>query len=380
MNNQILDLRFLMPNTNMKKAVIFTATKNARVFRSSRVFRNRQIHLLSTHDYQVSEYKVAALPIIPEHLAEVSDNTLGFLWLRFHGSSKSMAACENGDITLDNIKELFKDLEHKMIDDGIIFLESCSTGSLSGDFYNNVQFAFAKLTLKKPGIKIIAPSQDSHISQFSIDDLGIFSFQAIAPAYQSKEDEDITIILGEETKRFLLEANDQKKELASISDSLRSSLSCNSSSVNFNVEGIPKYFMLDAEYDFSRVLRSILMDKGKFSSPQVLAMVKQLIDEHYADVNVPSDHEFYPFDWHTASPLGAAIYRADPELVTYLLSKGADPNHVFRERTLVELAEIHAKLTEDFRCLEILKAHLAADVEQAPVQNEDVLQNVSLAI
>ncbi len=340
----------------MKKAVIFTTTKNASTFREARGFLNREICELSTHNYNVEKYKVTELNIIPEQLARITDGTLGFLWLRFHGTPKSMAVCENGDITGENIGELFKNLVNKMTEDGIIYLEACSTGSLKNDFYNNMQFAFAKLTLNKLGVRIIAPSQDSYLSQFCINDIGEFSFKAIASPYKS---EDITVILNEDTKRLLQDAATKAQNFDSVADSLRASLNESKSLVTFLIKDIPTEIMLDAQYDFASILRTILADKDRCSKT-VLAMVKQLIEEHYVEANTASDDGFYAFFWYGASPLSAAIYRAEPELVTYLLSKGADANQVFRHRPLVELAEIHAKQIKDFRCLAILQEHLGS--------------------
>lgn len=122
--------------------------------------------------------------------------------------------------------------------------------------------------------------------------------------------------------------------------------------------GVLRDILLDAGHDTTDVLRKVLMKTNCFSSTQVFETVEQLIEGHYAEGNVPSDDGFLPFFWYSASPLGAAMYRAEPNLVKYLLSKGADANVQFRDCPIVELAEIHAGQTGDFQCLEILKQHL----------------------
>jgi hypothetical protein len=195
-------------------------------------------------------------------------------------------------------------------------------------------FGLAKLTLKKVRAKIIAPSQDSHLNQFSINGAGEFCFKHIESPFKFN---NITVILGEETKRRLQEAADEKRTYARIRDSLLASLTTNSAPVSFDIpDCIPKQYLRG--YDFPYVLLEAICDR--FSPPRAekLSVVRQLIEGHYTDANIPSAYGYLPIGWRRASPLSAAICIQSPEIVSYLLMAGADLFYTFRGQTVYEFA------------------------------------------
>ena len=261
-----------------KYAIILNTTKNTTEFRSSRGFYNKQVKDLQEAGYEILRIDVKS-PSCISQLQNLPENSVGFFWPRMHGSAKTMVASETLTIDLDNINEILNFLPRIMHPNGTIFLESCSTGSLEHGC-NNIQFAFAKLTLEKPNIQIVAPSKDNNLAYFSVSKDDNFSFEMQeSPRTQN----NTSLILGQQTKSILSKAVASHTPLESIQDELISSLQMNQT--NPFLENFKKNF--GTEFDLTDQLINAI--SAMESSSTTLKQVKEFIEVYHASPNYPED-------------------------------------------------------------------------------------------
>lgn len=318
----------------MKYAVILQATIDATEFRTNFGFYNKHIHDLKEAGYEILEIEVDSSMSIMETLSSIPDNSLGFLWLRMHGSPSSMSAAKDFDITLENIPEIFSALPKVMTENATVFLDSCLTGCLKNGF-NNIQFAFANLTLDKPQVKIVAPYEASHVIFFSIENKDSFNVEILA---KPSSDENIAIILGNETKQIMRHTLQSNISLQSLNDEVNNSLTINKTSPflnNFKKEY--SSFMFGSGFDLTAMLINVI--RGPLNSENALKHVRELIESYHASPNYPKNNGAICPRWENATPLSSAIYYKRSDIVTYLLANGADLSYTINGATMLELAK-----------------------------------------
>ncbi|BBJ31382.1 hypothetical protein RAS_04910 [Rickettsia asiatica] len=135
------------PDNTMPLAVIITVHyDNNSAFNKNRgYFKANKQQLLN--GYKVIEIDDIASPRDIENiLKDIPPDKIVFFWLRGHGEAKSIRFSEQNYLLSQEVEEIFHWLPNKLQAKAILYLESCSTGSLENDFYNNIQFSFAKLT------------------------------------------------------------------------------------------------------------------------------------------------------------------------------------------------------------------------------------------
>ncbi len=312
-----------------KYAVILTTTKSSVTFRSSRGFYNKEIKNLEKNNFEIIHINVHSRDSINQY-KETPKGSIGLLWYRMHGAPDHMAAAVNFDISLDNVDEIFNELPDLMQDKGIIYLDSCQTGSLKNGC-NNMQFAFAKLTLNKPEVQIVAPSKNSHIQHFSISDDGNFSFEMQASHYSTK---NISIVLGKQTKAILQKAIESDIPLESIKDELINSLQ-----MNANCPFIENYkAKFGCIFDFpEQLVDTINSDRD---SKTTLERVKELVEIYQASTNYPPGFIIVAGNWKTATPLSSAIYNKFTDVALYLIEHGADLSYTLQGKTCLDYAKL----------------------------------------
>lgn len=201
----------------MKYAVIFTTTENAYEFRPTQGLYKKNCEDLEKAGYTLLSVNVENQESIEKQLASLPDGSIGFLWNRMHGHPKKMRAAKSFDITSSNLQDIFRDLPKKLSSNATIYLDACHTTSLKEDFYNNIQFTFAKLTVDMPNVQIAAPAEASHIAWFSMMPNGTFSFDMLADPGAIRS---MAITLGADTKAILQTAVKQNTPLDSIKKEL----------------------------------------------------------------------------------------------------------------------------------------------------------------
>jgi hypothetical protein len=319
-----------------KYAVILNTTKNATEFRFSVGFYNKQINELEQAGYEIIKIDLIDAMSLKQQLQKLTESSVGFLWLRMHGSPQSMTAAENFEINLENMNQIFNDLPFILHDHSTVFLDSCSTGSLINGC-NNMQFAFAKLTLEKQNILIVAPSDDLHVRYFSISVDGSFTFEMIASPRSTK---NISVILGQQTKailnnRLLIDSIEKEKQLK---NSLQTNESC-----PFLRNFIDKF---GSNFNLTDQLIGVIKDFKEYDI--VLNEVKKLIEVYHANPNDPEGDIIALFGWETATPLASAIYHKHTEMVLYLLAHGADPYFMIKGKTLIDYAKQYDKNNDGY--------------------------------
>lgn len=247
-----------------------------------------------------------------------------------HGSAKTMTASETLTIDLNNLTEIFDFLPTIMHPNGALFLDSCLTGSLQNGC-NNMQFAFAKLTLKKPNIEIAAPSDYLHVSYFSISEEGNFSFEMLNA---NNRQNNISLILGQKTKAILSKAMTSNIPLESIQNELIASLD-RSKIFPF----LRKYGETYETFDLTEQLIKTINGMQMKSSSATLKQVKDLIETYHASPNYPEGLLLKFFLLKNVSPLACAIYYKLTNVALYLIQHGADPFYTFEGKILLD----HAK-------------------------------------
>jgi hypothetical protein len=352
-----------------KYAVILQTTKRTIEFRPSFGFYNKHINDLERAGYEIIKIDLTDAASLKKQLQEFPESSIGFLWLRMHGAPQSMTASENFKIDLVNINEIFADLPFILHDHSTVFLHSCSTGSLKNGC-NNMQFAFAKLTLEKPNIQIVAPSEDLHVPYFSILDDGNFAFEMIAC---SRSTTNISVILGQQTKVILSHAKASNVSLDDMKNELKDSLQIN--------KGCPFLENFTAKFgtDFNltdQLIRAISTNALKRFEKRdmeiTLNRVKDLIEVYHANPNYP-DGFIVPLSWETATPLANAIYYKHTEMALYLLEHGADPYYTIKSKTLIDYAKQCDENSDDERDFELMFIN-----EQRREQNDNSKMSVTI--
>ena len=181
-----------------KKVLVLNEGKPTKEFRPSKGEYRKQLKHFEAQGYEIIQKNINDPETeIPSILEALEDDSLAFVWPRMHGAPKSMTAAQGKEITSENLQKIFALLPGKLMSNAIIFLDSCSTGKLIKDFYNNIQFTFAKLTLELPHVQIIAPSELLAMYRFSFNE-GIFRCNM---ASNSSRSQDISITIGAKTKQ-----------------------------------------------------------------------------------------------------------------------------------------------------------------------------------
>jgi len=301
-------------------------------------FRNEQ-HL-KKKGYQILKVTIEK-PEELRMLSKIIKDQIGFLWIRGHGASDKITFSKEFDLTSSNVHKLLDWLPAKMHHQGIIYLDSCSTGSLKGYFYQNMQFEFGILTLDQPDIKVVASKDDCYINIFKLKEKG---FHAYTIASSREVDKNIALILGKNTKQLIMTIETQESSFEDISQKLIQSLETGETSdirnkflkysgYQQNQEGKPFLLFKDARHDVGKGFMYILMKNhvaiknapsftlATLLAEQTLTEVKLWIKKLHAPINYINTDCVGPESY---SPLFAAIAIHYPPLVSFLLNEGAD--------------------------------------------------------
>ncbi len=311
-------------------AVILQTTHRVNQFRSTYGFYQKNVHDLEQAGYTVLKLNMEINEPFSQ-LENLPKNSVGFFWLRMHGSPQSMTATENLQLTTNNCKEIFACLPSILTEDATLFLDSCSTGSLAQ--LDNMQFAFAKLTLNMPEVQVVAPSEDLHFGHFTLLENNRFAFEMISCPGGKK---NISVILGRETKAILQEASLSNTAFEDLEPALKASLQLAEHCPLLHEFRHKFKFLHQSGYDLPNLLTEII--KQCFDSKKALVLVKSLIEDYHAATNhLEGYSEAYSFD--SATPLSAAIYNKRSNIVAYLLTQNADPFYSIRNITLLDFAK-----------------------------------------
>ena len=317
-----------------KKVLVLNEGEPTKEFRPAKGEYRKQLKDFETQGYEIIQKNIKDPETeIPSILAAVEDESLAFVWPRMHGTPKSMTAAMGKDITSENLPKIFALLPKKLTSDAIIFLESCKTGNLTKDFYDNIQFTFAKLTLELPDVQIIAPSELLAMYRFSFNE-GIFRCNM---ASNSSRSQDISITIGAKTKELIklikiigefhggdCEEVVMKYVMESLLlDSVIKNKEYYAPSAYYSINQV---VVLDSQYDTSKMLQAFIK-KIDFQS------VNTLVEKYVVPVNSEDSSVGY---WQEQTPLAYAFYQIkcassqkDQEslinIAKYLISKGADP-------------------------------------------------------
>lgn len=311
-----------------KLAVILQTTKRKQQFRSTFGFYEKNLYDLRNAGYEIPNININNFI---NELESLEDSSVGFLWVRMHGEPESMDATEELTITTENCHQVFKCLSRILTDTATIFLDSCSTGSLDKGI-NNIQFAFAKLTLNKPDVQIVAPLKNMHMSYFSILEDQTFGFEIIEKprSYQS-----MCVILGKQTKEIISDACKNNMSLESIHDELVESLQ-----LNLKCEFLNKFreenkkIMFGADFDLNTMLVNAI--NSIHDSDEALSVVSKLVEVFHANPNQEDGYIFHFSSLARATPLSAAIFYENTKIAEYLLNQGANLFYIIKERTLLD--------------------------------------------
>ena len=316
-----------------KKVLVLNEGEPTKEFRPAKGEYRKQLKDFETQGYEIIQKNIKDPETeIPSILAAVEDESLAFVWPRMHGTPKSMTAAMGKDITSENLPKIFALLPKKLTSDAIIFLESCKTGNLTKDFYDNIQFTFAKLTLELPDVQIIAPSELLAMYRFSFNE-GIFRCNM---ASNSSRSQDISITIGAKTKELIklikiigefhggdCEEVVMKYVMESLLlDSVIKNKEYYAPSAYYSINQV---VVLDSQYDTSKMLQAFIK-KIDFQS------VNTLVEKYVVPVNSEDSSVGY---WQEQTPLAYAFYQIkcassqkDQEslinIAKYLISKGAD--------------------------------------------------------
>ncbi|MEY4463851.1 MAG: hypothetical protein RLZZ81_822 [Pseudomonadota bacterium] len=295
-------------NNTKKLAVIITAQYDSEgVFSKDKGYYRANKQLLIDNNYQVIEIdNISNQEEIKEKLSSVSSQ-LDFFWIRGHGAPKAIQLSATNNISSKEITDKFSWLSERLNDNAIIYLDSCNTGNIEQDFYNNIQFSFAKATLEKPNIKIAAPSKVSHISFFEIknNEFKFFSNHG----YGKKND---IVVLGTDTKKLLKDLDNQNEKLLECKKQLLDTLITDKEEVTF-YDSLYKNYLEECNLVISKAFKKAVLAKD-------LNATRQLIEKFKLNVNSPLDKKFSS-DY---IPLCWAFDSKSPDILKEILEGGAD--------------------------------------------------------
>lgn len=156
--------------------IISTSHDHNDVFNENKGFFKSNVQQLIKNNYKVIQITDVKDPGEIGHLLKHVEK-IAFFCIRGHGKPDQIQFSESNTLYSKEIDQTFAWLPSKLSDRGIIYLESCSTGRVDiKDFEENVQFEFGKLTKNLLKVKIVAPSKDSYVDRFKIDESGRFHF------------------------------------------------------------------------------------------------------------------------------------------------------------------------------------------------------------
>lgn len=165
-----------------------------------------RISLLERNGYEVREVEVKSEEDIKAALENCGDNELDFLQLRGHGAQKQIEFNkDNYYLNANKVSDTFKKLPSKLTDNAKIVLFSCATADLIGK-EQNMQTAFADLTIDKANVIIAAPKEPAHINNFEITNNQFSFFACNAIHYYN-----MVSIIGPNTKESMRNSSDSDK-------------------------------------------------------------------------------------------------------------------------------------------------------------------------
>jgi hypothetical protein len=307
----------------MPNAVVLQTTKNAFTFRPNYGFYYKHLHELANAKYNIRTIAVDDESSIKTTLKTYHAASIGFLWIRMHGTPTSMEASDKLTITTENMDQIFEDLSNLLTDNAVIFLDSCHTGDLDSE---NMQIAFAKLTIEKA----------CHLSYFDILPDGSFRFEMIANPYFRSE--NITVILGHHAKAIIKKWTESNASYDSIKEELHTALLLPPKHCPF-IESFMEDWavhMADAGFDLTTLLMAVI--KTENNTEKVLRKVSTLVEKYHASPNFP-EVGYYPFLWEHVSSLSCAIYFRYATVANYLIKHGASLSETFKGESLLEFAK-----------------------------------------
>lgn len=291
-------------------ALVLTADRDeGGLFREDRGYYKANKQELINAGYQIIEISNIDDPKMLASISDVfSQSSIGMLLIRAHGHPKAMEFSKNCLVKSEEISTTFYWIVEKMKPNAVIALDSCSTGSLQGNFFDNIQFSFAKLTIDLPEVKIAAPSKVAFVTKFTIED-GEFEFYSRSEPYSS---ENSSVIISSEIKSKLKHQTVQSLE--SEREAILSMLQKNRPA--FHTVRVYEYYLHEASFSHTGGLMLAIQKED-------LSAVKYLIENFHANPDLGlSDSEF---TWSAIyCPLNAAIDKRNIEIIEYLLTKGAN--------------------------------------------------------
>lgn len=297
-------------NSNKPLAVIITASKDPNyVFRKGKGYFLANRQLLLSNGFEVIEIEDVRDPKdIEAIVSNIPPGKIKLFYMRAHGAPKQMEFSDQANLSSKEVKNVFHWLPDKLDDNATVYLESCLTGNLEKDFYNNMQFSFGKLTQTMPFVKIVAPSESSYIDRFTINNDGSFSFIS-----RDKYNPTNTIRILDNAVKDLLIKNQDNEITPELSKILLASLKTGE---KYFTSGYSSTY-LDAcgLYHFDAMLYAI-KEKNVDAVKELLTLFQTSPNRGPAEKPYETPDMFFP--------LNAAIAAKNLEILDFLLEKGAD--------------------------------------------------------
>jgi len=304
-----------MPSAAKPIALVFKAQKDdEKALVDYRGYFRQNINTLKEAGFEVrNSLIIDSKETLAQEIAHLPSASVGFIYIIAHGSPKSISFSETFSLTASEI-ETWTDLHRILAPNAWIFLHSCLTGKLIPDFFNNIQFAFTKLTIDMPDVTIIAPSECLHSSRLRKNELGSFD------VYMKKgmnHQENIALSVAKETKELFSQFTTSAGLVLSQEqeDVLKKSIKKTKGTFEESV------ILANADYQTNDALSAAIMkNRGKKGSP--LSEVKYLVEELFASID--GEASIAPETITAASPVFTAIAFRDYEVLKYLIQRGAD--------------------------------------------------------
>lgn len=323
----------------MRYAIILNSTHRKHEFRPDKGFFLKECQDLTKAGYTVLSFDVDDPDDLASYAEKLSMSSVGLLWIRMHGGPTSMRASDAFCYTSDNISHYFSWLPKRLTNDAVIYLDSCLTGSLEDDFYNNMQFSFARLTQKQKQVLIYAPYNSEHRQMLRIKADGRIS---IFMNERPNSVTNITVRLGKKTKQLLDDnVTDEKR--------LKASLHISKREVNLHAQFtyVSQTILEKNEYTLVNVLSSIINEYDNFQNmiaeyklnkntskfnvfcrlDRFFSELVEVIERFYISPNLAAESQYSQCvgPVYKETPLAFAVYVKHDQMIAYLLAKGADP-------------------------------------------------------
>lgn len=298
-------------NTTTPTVLVISCKKQDGIFSPYRDDYFGNILALKHDGFTVKETGIGSFDELTQVASNVVDNSISLLWIRAHGSPRSMTFSKEYEPNSDDIRRTWSVITTKLKSDATIILDSCLTGKLES--YNNIQLAFADLTIKLPDVKIFAPEES--ISQTTIrrNKAGDFcvSMQDCGKEY--------IMGMGGKTKKILQEFKNQgSKDL--LLENLKKSRIKAAKPDNKQcplTEGLNETDRSAVESTLARENHILTNAFLRIVAYHPLSIVKHFVEKLHIPLDSP---KFYQLD----TPIFQSIMYDRVEVVKYLKSKGAD--------------------------------------------------------